>query len=79
MNDKLENLMYESGITAQGCWDDMDEFDRQAIERLIDLVIKECATVARNHTLSRNGVEILKYQGQVLVEDAIIDYFKEKE
>lgn len=37
-NDKLEDLMYQSGLTAQGCWDEMDEYDREAIIKLAELV-----------------------------------------
>ena len=32
MNDEeLEDLMYRAGLTAQGCWDSMDQYDRAAI------------------------------------------------
>ena len=31
MNNQFDNLMYEAGLTAQGCWDEMDEYDRNAI------------------------------------------------
>jgi hypothetical protein len=30
MNEHIENLMYQAGLTAQGCWDEMDEYDRTA-------------------------------------------------
>ena len=43
MNQRIEDLMYESGITAQGCWDSFDDYDKKAIEKLIQLVIEECA------------------------------------
>jgi hypothetical protein len=42
MNDRLEDLMYESGLTAQGCWDSMDDYDREAIEKFADLIVEEC-------------------------------------
>ncbi len=32
MNDEeLEDLMYRAGLTAQGCWDSMDQYAREAI------------------------------------------------
>lgn len=34
--------MYESGLTASGCWDSMDDYDHKAIEKLCDLVVREC-------------------------------------
>ena len=27
MNQKIQDLMYHSGLTAQGCWDEMDDYD----------------------------------------------------
>jgi hypothetical protein len=48
MNQHIEDLMYQSGLTAQGCWDTMDAYDREAIEKLIELVIKGCIGVVEN-------------------------------
>lgn len=41
MNQKLEDLMYQSGLTAQGCWDSFDEYDRAAVEKFAQLIIHE--------------------------------------
>lgn len=41
--NKIDDLMYESGLTAQGCWDEMDEYNRTAIMKFAELIIKECA------------------------------------
>ena len=38
MNERFEELLYKSGLTAQGCWDEMDEYAQQAIERFAELV-----------------------------------------
>ena len=43
MNKRIEDLMYHSGLTAQGCWDEMDEYDKQAIEKFAELIVEECA------------------------------------
>lgn len=43
MNTHFEDLMYWAGLTAQGCWDQMDEYDRKAIEKLAELIVCECA------------------------------------
>jgi hypothetical protein len=48
MNERIEELMYQSGLTAQGCWDEMDTYDHVAIEKLIELVIKDCIGVVEN-------------------------------
>ena len=45
MNQKIEDLMYHAGLTAQGCWDEMDEYDRNAIEKFAELIVKECMNV----------------------------------
>ena len=45
MNEKLEDLMYRAGLTAQGCWDSMDQYDREAIERFAELIVLECADI----------------------------------
>ena len=45
MNERIEDLMYQSGLTAQGCWDQMDSYDRYAIEKFAELIVRECARV----------------------------------
>ena len=42
MNEKIEDLMYQAGLTASGCWDEMDDYDRRAIEKFAELIVKEC-------------------------------------
>ena len=46
MNERIDKLMYHAGLTAQGCWDEMDEYDRKAIEKFAELIVRECAKVA---------------------------------
>jgi hypothetical protein len=43
MNSRIDDLMYQAGLTAQGCWDEMDEYNREAIIRFAELIIKDCA------------------------------------
>lgn len=42
MNQRLEDLMYRAGLTAQGCWNGMDEYDHKAIEKFAELIVQEC-------------------------------------
>jgi len=42
MNDRFESLMYHAGMTAQGCWDEMDSYQREAVERFALLIVKQC-------------------------------------
>ena len=39
---KFDDLMYRAGLTAQGCWDEMDDYDRKAIEKFAELIVREC-------------------------------------
>lgn len=48
MNEKIEDLIYQAGLTAQGCWDKMDVYDHQAIEKLAELIVQECAGLVEN-------------------------------
>ena len=47
MNSRLEDLMYRAGLPAQGCWDSMDDYDQKAIEKFAELIVQECADVAK--------------------------------
>jgi hypothetical protein len=51
MNDLIENLMYQSGITVSGCWDEMDDYDQAAIERLVDVVARGCIAICISNAL----------------------------
>ena len=42
MNKQFDDLMYSAGLTAQGCWDQMDEYDRDAILKFAQLIVAEC-------------------------------------
>lgn len=45
MNDRFDELMYQAGITAQGCWDEMDGYDRDAILNFAELIVRECCDI----------------------------------
>ena len=45
MNERIEHLMYLAGLTAQGCWDKLDDYDRTAIEKFAELIIRECMSI----------------------------------
>ena len=48
MNDKFDTLLYESGLTAQGCWDQMDEYDRSAIMKFAELIVRDCLEIVED-------------------------------
>ena len=52
MNQRNEDLLYQSGLTAQGCWDQLDEYAKSAILRYGELVIRECAGLLKKEAES---------------------------
>ena len=61
-NQRIEDLMYHAGLTAQGCWDEMDDYAKQAIERFAKLIVRDCALTAgfMEHSGRKNiGASIL--------------------
>jgi hypothetical protein len=43
MNERIEHCLYQSGLTAQGCWDELDDYAKQGIEKFAELIVAECA------------------------------------
>jgi hypothetical protein len=48
MTDKFDDLMYQAGLTAQGCWDQMDDYDRTAILKFGELIVRECLDIVED-------------------------------
>jgi hypothetical protein len=62
MNERIENCLYQAGLTAQGCWDELDDYAREGIEKFAQLIVRECAEIcleANDHKniLRHFGVE----------------------
>lgn len=57
MNERLEDLMYRAGLTAQGCWDEMDQYDREAIEKFANLIVSESINVVNRRYMGDNNRE----------------------
>jgi hypothetical protein len=45
VNDNFDDQLYQSGLTAQGCWDELDSYAREAIARFGQLVVNECCSI----------------------------------
>jgi hypothetical protein len=41
VNELIEHCLYESGLTADGCWNELDDYAREAILRFAQLLIQE--------------------------------------
>jgi len=64
MNKQFDKLMYDAGMIAQGCWDELDSYQRGAIEKFAELIILECAEVANHYDgADYIGREIKKHFG----------------
>ena len=46
MNPHVEDLLYQAGLIADGCWEELDTYTQEAIERLIIIAVRECANLA---------------------------------
>ena len=53
MIDKFDDLMYQAGLTAQGGWDQMDDYDRTAILKFGELIVQECVKVMYDNAIER--------------------------
>jgi hypothetical protein len=53
MNEQIEHCLYKSGLTAQGCWDELDDYARECIEKFAELIVQECvATLKKDMELA---------------------------
>ena len=52
MNERIEDLMYHAGLTASGCWDEMDAYDRKAIVKFSQLIVADCLNIISNYEIS---------------------------
>ena len=43
MNDRIEHCLYQAGLTAQGCWDELDDYAREGIAKFAELILAESA------------------------------------
>ena len=52
MNKTIEDLMYHAGLTASGCWDEMDAYDRKAIIKFSQLIVADCLNIISRYEIS---------------------------
>jgi hypothetical protein len=45
IEDKFDSQLYSAGLTAQGCWDELDEYARDAIIKFGDIIIRDCISL----------------------------------
>ena len=49
--ETIEDILYESGLTAQGSWDEMDSYDQEAIVSAIKLTAQRCFEISQNFVI----------------------------
>ena len=63
MNPRIEHCLYLAGLTAQGCWNELDDYARQGIEKFAELLIQECAKVVSQKTGPKSALNVLEHFG----------------
>ena len=48
MNKAFDDLLWQSGLIADGCWDELGTYEQEAIERLIEFTVLECVKACIN-------------------------------
>ncbi len=46
MNENFDDLLYQAGLTAQGCWDELGTYEQDAIIKFGELVARRSALIA---------------------------------
>jgi hypothetical protein len=57
MNDRIENCLYQAGLTAQGCWDELDDYAKKGIEKFAELIVQDCLGVLKKRYMGDNNRE----------------------
>lgn len=52
-NETIDDIIYESGLSAQGCWDEMDSYDQEAIVSAIKLTAQRCFEISQNFVIKQ--------------------------
>ncbi len=55
----FDKQLYESGLIADGCWDQLDDYAKEAIFRFGEEVVKECFYLSR-HASSLQAAVLIK-------------------
>lgn len=54
MTPIIEDIIYSSGLIAQGCWDELDDYAKDNIILAIQLAAKECAYICMSQADRKN-------------------------
>jgi hypothetical protein len=51
MNQRIDHCLYQAGLTAQGCWEDLDTYTQEGIEKFAELIVRECIDKIETHQI----------------------------
>ena len=85
MNNHIDELLYRSGLTAQGCWDELDQYARDAIVRAIEMTAQDCSDMCMSQADRKNirksfGLHVesdVKYPGPEAHNSVVSQYTRE--
>jgi hypothetical protein len=75
MNERIDHCLYLAGLTASGCWEDLDTYTQEGIERFAEFIVLECAKHALvfNHTIQSLEDKVMRDN-----LDRVQDYIKDR-
>jgi hypothetical protein len=85
MNKAVDDLIYRSGLIADGCWDELGTYEQEAIERLVELTVveftgileREIALLEKYKTTSCNDFDRRWHEGKIVHFHKLIDKTKD--
>ena len=69
MNERIEHCLYQAGLTASGCWDELGTYEQEAIEKFAELIVRECADICINKNVSNLDLDIIREAGKFTLQD----------
>ncbi len=59
MNKHIDQCLYQAGLTAQGCWDELGTYEQEAIERFAELLVRQCAEVGLDSVEDGDDLDVI--------------------
>ena len=85
MNKVFDDLIYQSGLIADGCWDELGTYEQEAIERLMELMTTEfiglleyeIAMLEKYKTAACNDFDRRWHEGKIVHFNKLIEKTKD--
>ena len=53
-NKLIDEIIYKSGLIAQGCWDELDDYAKDGIVRALEIAAESCASICMSQADRKN-------------------------